>query len=300
MANLSKQFRYDTSGEWVKGNTHSHSTASDGGKTFQELAALYHSAQYDFMFRTDHWVCSDVENDDEEYPLLWLDGIELDGHAEDGEYFHVVCLGKLSGIVREDGLDGAIAKAQEQGALTILAHPVWLGNLLDDCLRWNLDGVEIYNHVCHWMNGKSNGLAHFNAGLSEKSEFLGFASDDTHLQPDVPGWKGGWIWINLKEFNRKEIYEAIHSGNYYSSCGPEIHSIEFDGKFLNVKTSPIQFARLVGFRSEGSWIGTAEGPLLEEFSMEISLDWKYVYLEIEDENGRCAWTNNLFVRNEPA
>lgn len=296
MDNLSKQFRYDTSGKWFKGNTHSHSTASDGGMTFRELADMYHSGQYDFMFRTDHWVCSDAENDEEEYPILWLDGIELDGYAEDGEFFHIVCLGKLKDITREDGLDGAIAKAQEQGALIVMAHPAWLGNSLDDCSRWNLDGVEIYNHVCHWMNGKSNGLGHFNAGLSEKSEFLGFASDDTHLRPEHPGWNGGWVWVNLKEFNRKAIYEAIHQGNYYSSCGPAIHSIEFDGKFLNVKTSPIRFARLVGYRTEGSRIGAVDVSLPEEFSMEIPQDWKYIYLEIEDENGRRAWTNNLFVQ----
>ena len=54
-------FRYDTSGAWFKGNAHIHSTASDGGKTFPELAQMYAGEGYDFLARTDHWVASDVE-----------------------------------------------------------------------------------------------------------------------------------------------------------------------------------------------------------------------------------------------
>ena len=76
-------FRYTTTGTWYKGNTHLHSTASDGGWTFAELAQAYAGAGYDFLFRTDHWVCSDVAADSDDYPLLWLDGIELDGRDDD-------------------------------------------------------------------------------------------------------------------------------------------------------------------------------------------------------------------------
>jgi len=70
-------FRYDTSGAWYKGNAHIHSTASDGGKTFPELAQMYAGEGYDFLVRTDHWVASDAEADAEEYPLVWLDGSVL-------------------------------------------------------------------------------------------------------------------------------------------------------------------------------------------------------------------------------
>jgi len=29
--------------------------------------------------------------------------------------------------------------------------------------------------------------------------------------------------------------------------------------------------------------------------MRVPDDWQYVYVEVEDDNGRRAWTNNLFV-----
>lgn len=294
MKPLEKKFRYQSLGQWYKGNTHLHSVQSDGEKTFFELADLYKSAGYDFLFRTDHWVCSDTGADEADYPLLWLDGIELDGWDQSGKLFHVACLGKVVDINREDGLELSIEKVHQQDGIVILAHPAWCGNELDDCFRWKFDGVEIYNHVCHWLNGKGNGLPYWNYALSKKPDMLAFAVDDTHLGPGAPTWKGGWIWVNAAKFNQTSILNAIRNGNYYSSCGPEIQSLTFDGTFLQVKTSPIQFSRLVGYRSNGKAIGNIEGKLFDSFTFEIPTDWEYVYLEIEDDQRRRAWTNNLF------
>ncbi|NQU44586.1 hypothetical protein HQ520_14950 [bacterium] len=127
--------------DWYKGNTHIHSTASDGGKTFPELAEMYAGAGYDFLFRTDHWVESDVEGDGAVYPLLWVDGMELDGCDHGGSEYHVVCLGKTRGITGEIGLVAAMEAARAQGALLILAHPRWMDNSQDDAMRYGFDGV---------------------------------------------------------------------------------------------------------------------------------------------------------------
>ena len=97
-------FRYSLTGRWWKGNTHLHSTASDGGKSFAELAALYRGAGYDFLCRTDHWTASDAGADEAAYPLVWLDGIELDGADASGAEYHVVALGTFQGIERGLGL----------------------------------------------------------------------------------------------------------------------------------------------------------------------------------------------------
>jgi hypothetical protein len=291
-------FRYDTSGQWFKGNTHLHSTASDGGKTFAELAELYASADYDFLFRTDHWVNSDTASDSTSFPLLWMDGVELDGHDAKGSYFHVVCLGKVDGICRENGLEAGLKSAREQGALLILAHPYWSGNSVEDCLRWKFDGVEAYNHVCHWLNGKSCGQIHWDAALMQDPNTLGLAVDDAHLKSGHVGWNGGWIVVNAPECTTDALMHALRSGNYYSSCGPQMHSIAFDGELLQVETSPIKFARLVGPGYRGERFGGFDGALMESVSVKVPKDWRYAYLEIEDMEGRRAWTNSLFCGTE--
>lgn len=287
-------FRYQTAGRWFKGNAHVHSTASDGGRTFAELAALYAGAGYDFLFRTDHWVASDASADPAEYPLLWLDGVELDGVDHGGSHYHVVGLGSFTGLSSRMGLVAGMESIRAQGGLLILAHPAWMGNSQDDVLHWGFHGVEVYNHVCQWLNGKGEGMVYWNMALGRFPETLGLAVDDAHIRPEHPGWNGGWIMVNAPELTRKALFEAIRAGRFYSSCGPEFQSIAWDGSRVAVQTSPVQFARLVGPHWLGKRVGSFEGKLLTEATFEVP-DWPYVYLEIEDAQGRRAWTNTLFV-----
>jgi predicted metal-dependent phosphoesterase TrpH len=291
-------FRYETGGSWLKGNCHVHSTASDGGKTFEELAQMYAGAGYDFIFRTDHWVASNVDEDATEYPLLWLDGIELHGRDYAGADYHVVCLGRFEGLDREMGFVAAMEAARTQGGLIILAHPQWMGNSTDDALRWGFHGVETYNHVCRWLNGKGEGLAHWNAMLERRPNTLGLAVDDAHLRPEHPGWNGGWIMVQAMERSPNAILDAIRLGRFYSTCGPEFTSITCAGHQVTVQCSPAQFVRLVGPGSRGARIGSFDGQRFSEATFEVPADWSYVYLEIEDACGRRAWTNTLYVADE--
>jgi len=183
--------------------------------------------------------------------------------------------------------------ARAQGALTILAHPLWTGNSLDVALRGGFEGVEVYNHVCHWLNGKDDGRAHWNALLEQNPNTLAFSVDDAHLRPEHPGWNGGWIVVNTHAFTREALFQSIWKGNFYASCGPEFHTIELNGRRLHVTTSSVQFIRLVGPGSEGERLGSFDGEVLYEASFILPEKWSYAYLEIENLNGKRAWSNPL-------
>ena len=290
-----RHFRYDTSGRWYKGNTHIHTTRSDGGMTYAEVTQLYVGADFDFLSAADHWGASDVVKEPGETDLLWLDGIELDGRDASDTYYHVVCLGKLAGITREMGFDSTLQAAREQGALLILAHPQWTGNSFDDAARWPFDGVEVYNHVCRWLNGKGDGGAYWNAMLRRRPETLGFAVDDAHLRPEHPGWNGGWIVVNAAERTPEPLMAAIRQGNFYASCGPEFHAIRYDEGHVEVETSSVQFIRLVGPAYRGDRLGSFDDHRLTGARFAVPAEWDTAYLEIEDDRGRRAWTNTLFV-----
>jgi len=288
-----KRFRYDTSGNWYKGNTHIHTTASDGGMSPLEVTQRYSDAGYDFLYLTDHWVASDAASLQDSSPLLLMDGMEIHGNDTEGAAYHVVCLGSCAGITEDMGLVPAMQAAREGGAMLILAHPLWCGNTMDDARRWNFDGVEVYNHVVGWLNGKSDGLAYWNDMLRANPNVLAVAADDSHSKPAHPVWNGGWIMVNAAELTREAVTTAMKAGNFYSSCGPEFHAIELDGENLNVRVSPSRFIRLVGPAYRGRRAGHPDGPLVTEAAFELPADWDYAYIEIEDDRGRRAWTNTL-------
>lgn len=283
---------YDMAGTWFKGNTHIHSTRSDGGKTHRQLAAMYARKGYDFLFRTDHRLPSDVRAETCRYPLAWFDGVELDGKDETGSYFHVVCLGTFTGITPDLGFPAAMQQAREQGGLRILAHPFWTGNTAADVDRWEFDGVEVYNHVCRWLNGKGDGLVHWHQALGRRPRTLGLAVDDAHITADHPGWNGAWVMVKAPVCTQEVILASLRAGNFYASCGPRFDSIECTAGRVTVKTSPVRFVRLVGPGWLGCRLGTFRGPLLTEASFDLPA-WPYAYLEVEDARGRRAWTQTL-------
>ncbi len=257
---------------------------------------MYAEKGYDFLFRTDHWVASDVTVDAEDAPLIWMDGVEIDGRDDAGSAYHVVCLGSLTGMTRGMGFAAALEAARSQGGLLILAHPHWMENSLEDALRWRFHGVEVYNHVCRWLNGKGGGAVHWSGMLERFPGTLAFAVDDAHISAAHPGWDGGWIVVNFPDRSREAILQAVRAGNFYSSCGPEFHAIEYDGTSVRVTTSPVRFARMAGPASSGNRLGSfLEGQSLTEASFELPLEWGYCYLEIEDAHGRRAWTNPLLA-----
>ena len=51
---------FKQSGQWYRGNTHSHSTESDGRLPMADRFAAYREAGYDFLVLTDHRKVNDV------------------------------------------------------------------------------------------------------------------------------------------------------------------------------------------------------------------------------------------------
>jgi hypothetical protein len=295
---MEKLFRYNTKNSWFKGNTHIHTTASDGGKTIPELDKMYSSEGYDFLFATDHWVCSNVAEYKAQTKLLWLDGVEIDSEGQDETFYHIVCLGKLKDINHDLDIYENVKIAKAQNAIIIMAHPYWCGNSTEDTQKINFDGVEIYNRVCHLINGKSYGGVHWNYMLMRNKNTLAIASDDAHIDNDEPSWNGGWIKINCESLNEKNVMKAIRTGNFFASTGPDFLDLTYNNGKLYVKTSPVTDVRLVGpayrhvIHSK-----TLSGNEYTECEFEVPGEWKYHYIEIEDSKGKKAWSNNLFINH---
>lgn len=317
--------RYDTAQTWYKGNTHIHSCASDARATPEEIGRLYADLGYDFLCLTDHGCMSDVSTV-EDPPLLWIDGIELCGPPPaTPRFYEAVCLGRFPGIT-EMPFPSAIEHVRANGGVVILSHPHFIDLSFANVLLYEVDGVEVYNHLTQYACGKGHSGAHWDRMLTKRPNTLGFAADDSHYGTHH-AWDGAWIVVNAPELTAETILRSIKQGNFYSTRGPEIHSINYSGDKVNIQTSPVRYARLVGpayYHKPGVWgipeefqdtpVVSKDGGLLTEASFTPSFRWTQIVeglretigqpyntndpvvrIEVEDDHGRVAWTNPLYV-----
>jgi len=280
--------RYNTDGPWFKGNTHIHTTLSDGGLDCAASVRLYADAGYDFVFITDHGRAADVEGQDG-LPIAAFNGVEIAGQDSAGSSFHAVGLGFTDPLPDDASFEEKLGCLKEANALTILAHPCWTGNSVEDALRHGFDGVEVYNTICNYLNGKSLATYHYDRMLEADPLSLAFSADDAHLHPGQP-YDEGWIMLSAPSLAKQDVMRALRDGNFYGTQGPLLESIHADGECIRVRTSPVRMIRL----TDNSCWGTralADGELLTAAEFEVDRERPYLRLELEDEHGRLAWTS---------
>jgi hypothetical protein len=292
---MEERFRYDCSGKWFKGSVHVHTTNSSGGLTVAETTAFYAEAGYDFVCITDKMVPF-AGDPDARYPLLVLNGIEVEGEDDQGSYYHVVCIEGIDGITGDTRLAEVIRLVRAQGGILVWAHPHTSNNTVAEGLRHKFHGVEVFNSIAQIAFGKGMGAFHWDASLVHQPDMLGFATDDAHFIREIPAEKGGWIMVNAPELSRDAILASIHRGNFYSSSGPLFKSISIEqGNRIVAETSPVIYARLVGIRGLNKYRGTKNKEPMTETHFRLPDDWSYARLEIEDADGKVAWSNPLLI-----
>ena len=210
---------------------------------------------YDFIFITDHNRPAEVEAIPG-LPLLALNGVEIDGKDETGAWFHAVGLGHDGELLSGEPIGVQTAFLRQRGALVVLAHPYWSGNTAEDALRHEFDGVEVYNHICNYLNGKSCGAYHWDRMLKRNPRTLGFAADDAHLNGNEP-WDGGHIVLSAPSLTKENVLASLNAGNFYASLGPRFESIHVRPTHIYVRTSPVSAIRLV---DDTPWAGASWPP----------------------------------------
>jgi len=277
-------------GTWLKGNLHTHTTNSDGRVTPQERIAGYSSRGYDFIAFTDHYAVT-RETDGE---LIVIPGAEYD-FGEQGRFYHLVMLNAPQGFHLFDGMSvqEAIDEIAAMGAMSVLAHPYWCGLSLPDLrdIRGCL-GIEVYNHNCHCGIAKGLSTVHWDDLLAAGWRGYGFAVDDCHYLSDA---YGGWIMLKSEKRDLESILDAIKGGRFYSTCGPEIRSIERRDNQLSVECSDAVAVNLVCRKQFGWRVAAPEGQVINSAQLTLDRQMGYVRVEVVDARGRAAWSNPLFL-----
>jgi hypothetical protein len=295
-------------GRWYRGNTHSHSTESDGRLPVADRFAAYRDAGYDFLVLTDHRKVSDVSayTDD---GFLAISGSEVHpANPYGGDRYHIVAM-NIREPIRDTELhvNDVIAAIREQGGEAVLCHPYWCGHTINDLSP--LQGyfaVEVYNDTCMQLIGKGHSESTWDELLDTVGPTLGIAADDSHgTEEDV---FHAWIMVKSPDLRLPSIMEALRSGAFYATQGPEIEDLNVvdlepaasqggtrAARKVVVRCSPAHSIAFKAQRSRGGRRLAPPGQALTEAEYVCTGGERYIRVEVTAPDGKMAWSNPIFL-----
>ena len=299
-------------GEWLRTQLHSHTTQSDGDAAPAELVAHYAAAGYDVLAITDHHAVTSFDGGG----ILVIASSELTARPVGGLESDILALG-CEALPDPNDVFGSIEDAArftvEHGGVAFLAHPYWSGLESGAFLDApSLAGIELMNGGSQLANGNGRSAEFWDAVLHHtRGACLGIASDDCH----TPGLDSNlaWTMVRAEERSREAVLDALRAGAFYATEGPQILAVEVGDAGVEVRCSG---ARAVTLRS-GPWDGGrvhADAEMMawrgevtrrDEHGAIVSAVMRfpeqatYARVEIEDAQGRSAWSNPFPVPTDP-
>ena len=295
---------------WYKGNIHTHTTESDGDADPDFVTRWYRDHGYDFLVLSDHNHRTILEHEIEDGPLM-IPGEEVTSRILGGNVpIHINGIG-IRHVVEPTDLDDIVATLQvnvnaiiNAGGIAQLNHPnyEWAFNHEHITQVEGASLLEIHNaHPAvnnYGAPGKPSTEEMWDRVLSAGRVIFGTATDDSHnyhdYTPDASNPGRAWVVVNAQELTVDAIVDGLATGNFYSSNGVNLNSLEIDETSIDIEIAPDRSAICVTTFSgrDGKTLAEIEG---DTASYEINGDEGYVRATVRSSNGFHAWTQPVFV-----
>lgn len=303
-------------GNFYKANMHCHTTVSDGKLTPGQVKEEYQKKGYQIVAYTDHGkYCPHPELNSKDF--LALAGFGTDRKEEGTFHFNFydgspderkeekaeVCSPEALND-GSSGINAYIKKMKQLGFLVTACHPYRsMQNYNDYTGLLGLFAMEIYHYRSDLEGLNGYNPQAYDEMLRCHKEIYCLASDgnknDYPMEDPFSDSFGGFIKIKARELTYPAVMQALKKGDFYSSMGPDIHSLYIEGKDLVVKTSPVE---KIYMKMEGKNCRmkiAPQGELLEEARFPLTGREGYIRVVCRSENGLYANTNAYFLKDLP-
>jgi hypothetical protein len=317
---------------WYRGNTHAHTSNSDGNLPPEMVARWYATHGYQFLVLSDHDLITDVAPINSQYNqshqsknFLVIQGEEITQRFIDGRQAHVNAINLKRVVLPWSAVPGSQFAPKEAtmsevfarnfseivsaGGIPQVNHPNYRWSIRPGDLI-GLPGpflLEIWNACDHNVGGtdESGNRA---VSTSELWDILltrgttvwGVASDDAHDYrhlEDVTSQRPGLAWIvaRASELSEESICNALRSGDFYASTGVVLEKYSVGDSRIEIAIKAERDARFTT-----QFIGR-EGKVLSVIAglhpgYSIKGDEGYVRAEIKSSLSRSAWTQPVILR----
>jgi hypothetical protein len=299
---------------YFKGNTHAHTTESDGDSPPEVVVAWYRDQGYDFLVLSDHNVLTDPTPYAGDPDFLLIPGEEVTS-GFDGKPVHVNGLG-LPRLVEPRTAETLVATIQanvdavrQVDGVPHVNHPNFRWAFgVDELAQVENDRLlEIHNgHPLvhnHGGGGRPGMEAVWDALLTGGKRIYGIAVDDAHhfqgeFAPHRSNPGRGWVAVKASRLDAGEILANLERGLFYASTGVELEDVRVRGARMEVAIAPrgdfLYTTRFIGAGGE-VLAESVENPAV----YELRGGETYVRATVVDSGGFEAWVQPVFVVDEP-
>lgn len=300
-------------GTWYKGNTHAHTTNSDGDSPPELVAAWYKDHGYDFLVLSDHNVFTDPATLASlvDSSFLLIPGEEVTS-AFDDRPVHVNGL-NLPGLVEPRTAETMVATIQanvdavrEGDGVPHINHPNFRWAFgAEELAQVERDRLlEIWNgHPTVHNTGTEDapGLEEvWDILLTQGKRIYGIAVDDAHdfqgeFRRDRANPGRGWVAVRTQTRDAGALMEALEAGRFYASNGVDLDDVLVAPRRLEVHITPRG-----DFRHTTTFIGSG-GRVLATTTDNPAVyvpdgSEGYVRARVTDSMGYHAWIQPVFLR----
>lgn len=290
---------------WYNGDTHVHSTHSDGSGTVAENVGFARRKGLHFLISTDHNTvkqAQDVANENRRGFVSIL-GSEITAAGWHGNALFI-----REAVTTSRGPQYAIDKILEQGGLFFINHPFM--EQPHGWLHWDVHsytGMEVWQALPITAERNQNAFAKWNELLNEGKRVIGMAATDAHNPQHIGEPR---ICVYLNRLSEAEIYYAIKNGHFYGTNGPDIRfevNGEIMGSTVEVRAgetvaidivawsdNPLTKVSLIKNGEEIKVWRMSQKEFVAGFSESPSKDSWY-RMEVTDSAGGFAFTNPVWV-----
>jgi hypothetical protein len=310
---------------WYKGNIHTHTNVAGGDASPEKVVRWYRRHGYDFLVLSDHNHRTILEYGPGKRRLkrpLMVPGEEVTVNIHNGQVpVHINAIG-ISRMVEPIDASEVVPTIQanvdailQAGGIASINHPNF-GWAFDHEQIKQVTGaslLEVFNGIretnVYGAPGKLSNEQIWGAVLDAGRVIFGVATDDSHdyndFAPEMSNPGRGWVMVRAPELTPDAIVEALASGDFYSSTGVTLASLDISQESLHLKIQQQgdpcapgdRYLRDVIYST--TFIGRGGIELAEITGLEATYrlrgDEGYVRARVTGSNGVMAWTQPVFT-----
>lgn len=298
---------------WFKGNTHTHTTESDGDTAPAEVAQWYKRHGYQFLVLSDHNVFTDPRTIASlmDSSFLLIPGEEVTtSFQRKAVHINALAVTRVIPPIRDDStLRGTIQRTVDairaERAVPHINHPNFLWSIDSATLfRVRNDRLfEIFNGhptVHNVGGGEWPGLEEVWDGLlSGGKRIYGIAVDDAHhfqgeFAPDRANPGRGWLSVRTTSLDARALVTALDSGDFYASSGVTLSELTVSETAMQLRIAPKgDFKYTTTFIGQDGKVLAIDRTLTPRYVLRGNET--YVRAKVTDSGGAAAWVQPVFT-----